>query len=105
LIDSRDATLRLEHGNALLAELGKIYASYSDLAQKNAALVEEVADLKKKIADFETWNTQKQRYSLYQPWVGASVYALKESASGGEPAHWICADCYEKGKRGQSPYC
>jgi hypothetical protein len=99
MIDARDTAARLGHSNALLGELGKAHAGYLALAQQNSALVDEISGLKKRIADFETWNAQKQRYSLHRPWSGATVYALKESASDREPAHWICADCYENGKR------
>lgn len=62
---------------------------------KQRTLLEEVRELKEQIASLEAWNAEKQRYALAEPWSGAVVYALKESAASGEPPHYICTHCYE----------
>jgi hypothetical protein len=59
------------------------------------ALLEEVNGLKKQVADFEAWETEKQRYELTAPDGGAFVYALKAGMENGEIPHWLCANCYE----------
>jgi hypothetical protein len=67
---------------------------------KQRALLETVSELEEKLAAFEAWSAEKPRYALAEPWGGGLVRALKQSASGGEPAHWICASCYENRKKG-----
>jgi hypothetical protein len=44
-------------------------------------------------------NTEKYRYELQSVGPGANAYVLKESMRGSEPIHWICANCFQSGKR------
>jgi ribosomal protein L32 len=72
-------------------------------AQQNAiaaqsdqfALLERVRDLEKQVADLEAWDAEKKRYELKRLTSGALVYSLKTDASGSEPPHQICANCYQ----------
>lgn len=66
---------------------------------QQSALIQEVHALKQQIMKMEAWNKEKQRYQLVSPWPGCYVFALKESAKGFDPPHWICANCYEKGSK------
>jgi len=67
--------------------------------EERSTLVERMRKLEKKIADMETWNAEKQRYSLMRvdP-TGVFAYALKPEASGGEEPHLLCANCYDQGE-------
>ena len=62
-----------------------------------AALLERVSHLEAELARFETWDTEKQRYELKEPSSGAFVYSLKSGDT--EQPHWICANCYQQGKK------
>lgn len=62
-------------------------------------LLQQIRDLKEEVANAKAWNEQKQRYALVSPWPGAVTYALKKQSSNAEPPHWICATCYENGRR------
>lgn len=64
-----------------------------------AAMVDEIRQLKEEVAHVKAWETQKQRYKLYSPWEGSVVYALRQSVSNSEPPHWICTSCYENGRK------
>lgn len=66
---------------------------------ERAALLQQIRDLEKQVADFKAWETEKQRYQLEQIWPGATAYALKAATSGTEPIHWLCARCYQDGKK------
>lgn len=66
---------------------------------KQRALLETIEELKDQIRAMEAWDSEKQRYQLARPWMGAVVYALKKSASNNEPPHWICTNCYNDGKK------
>jgi hypothetical protein len=61
-----------------------------------SALIEQVRDLEKKVAGFETWDTEKKRYRLTDFGGNTFAYALKPEAAEGEPPHRICPACYEK---------
>lgn len=67
--------------------------------EERSALVERVHDLEQEVARLEAWDAEKQRYELKDVGSGALAYALKNEAGGTEPPHWICAKCYEDGKK------
>ena len=62
-------------------------------------LVNRVRELEGQIAGMKDWDAQKKRYKLAAPFPGCMVYALQKSMSGGEPPHYLCTSCYEKGQR------
>lgn len=99
LIELRDTA---KIGEATIELQGKIAAA-QQLAlaaqQERAALITEVDELRRTIVQFENWETEKQRYGLTQVGSGAVVYRLKESMENGEPAHQICAHCYQNGEK------
>jgi hypothetical protein len=94
-------------------DLAKGLKDIDDAARRNAAAielqeqilaaqsaqtlaVERIRELEKQVADFETWDTEKKRYELKN--VGHSCFArmLKPEARGGEPPHFVCANCYDQ---------
>ena len=64
--------------------------------EKQAALAEEVRELKKQIADVENWETEMQRYSLFQFPTGALAYAVNPGMEQGQPTHYLCTSCVDK---------
>jgi hypothetical protein len=66
--------------------------------ETQAALTERVRELEEKVASFEKWDTEKERYDLKQLIRGGPTfaYALKGDAQPAEPFHCICATCYQK---------
>lgn len=105
IIDARDNLNNLEQWNALQSEIATIQTGYIALTQQNLSLLTEVNDLKKELARIEAWNTEKDRYELKDvgdchAGCGVFVYTLKESAAQrAEPTHWLCANCYNQGKK------
>jgi hypothetical protein len=99
MIGVRDAKLvaaKMTEMNGLLGEaLGKfVEAQKAQLAQ-----LDEIADLKAQIRKFSGWETEKQRYELKQVGRGISAYMLKPDVRGTESPHWLCATCFENGKK------
>ena len=81
---------------------GKILDAQHQIFQANTAqtaLVERVRELESQITRMKDWDAQKQRYKLAAPFSGCMVYALQKSASEGEPPHYLCASCFQKGDR------
>jgi hypothetical protein len=80
----------------------KIIDAQHRIFEANAAqseLVERVRKLEGEIARMKDWEAEKQRYQLVVPFTGCTVYALKASMSNGEAAHYLCANCFQEGKR------
>lgn len=65
----------------------------------HAAMVEEVRQLKARIAELEAWDRQKERHQLTDHSGGTFAYALKAGMEAGEPFHRICAHCYEQRRK------
>jgi hypothetical protein len=59
------------------------------------SLIETIGQLKKQLAEFETWEREKLRYDLVRPGYSAFVYQLKPDERGDIPPHWACSNCFE----------
>jgi Zn finger protein HypA/HybF involved in hydrogenase expression len=92
LKDMNDATVR----NGAVIELQeKILAAQA----AQATLLERVGELETEVARLKAWDAEKQRYELKALPSGSFARALKADAQGSEPPHYICAACYERGKK------
>jgi hypothetical protein len=92
LKDISDTTIR----NAAVVELQEQILG-AQVAQ--AALMERVSFLEKEVTRFETWEAEKQRYKLERLPPGVFVYSLKQDMAAGEPLHYICQTCCQRGKK------
>jgi len=91
LKDIDDATRR----NAAVIELQeKILAA----REAQSTLLDRVGELEEKVASFETWDAEKQRYELNQLIRDSPTFAytLKTDAEPPETFHCICATCYQR---------
>lgn len=77
----------------------QLQSSIAAIQLQNASLVKDKADLERKIGELTDWEREKSRYSLATIWDGSVAYALRESQSNGEPAHWLCTNCFSTGKK------
>jgi rubrerythrin len=59
------------------------------------SLVETVGELKKRLAEFETWECEKLRYELKNTGYSSFVYQLRPAERGETPPHWVCTNCFE----------
>lgn len=99
LIETRDT---IKFGEMIAKLHAQIVAAYQGalVAQtREAACVEEIIRLKRRVAELEVWEADKQRYELAQLPPGVFVYALRREAALGEPMHHICQTCYQRGKK------
>jgi hypothetical protein len=91
--DMNDSVVRNEAVYALTEKL-------LDAQQEYAALTQKVGELEAKLAAYETWESQKQRYELKeQGHMKILAYTLREGVEPAELPHSICPDCYEQHKR------
>ena len=99
VIGTRDAAkialLQLEFSTALLDLQEKQLA----VTQAQEALLDEIKSLKQQLAAYEQWKEESQRYQLHELKPGILVYVLKPEHAAAEPKHWLCAGCYNNGKK------
>jgi hypothetical protein len=67
--------------------------------EAQAALLDRIRDLEKRISDSEAWEREKQRCELAEIGPGVFAYCLKADAQGSEPFHRICQRCSAKGQK------
>src|SRR6266446_1373235 len=92
LKDINDGTIR----NTAIIELQEKILS-AQIAQ--SALVDRIRELEKEVADFETWDAEKEKYELKAVPRDGFAYMLKREARGSEPPHWLCTQCFQARKR------
>ena len=61
------------------------------------ALLSEKSELEAELLKIKDWAHEKQRYQLHKTESGGLLYRIKPEMQGAEPAHDICANCYENG--------
>jgi hypothetical protein len=89
--------------NAQLIEFQRVIiqlqSSIASVQVQNAALLRDKEQLEKQLMQLENWATEKDRYTMVTVFETATVYSLKESMSNGEPPHYICPVCYQRGHK------
>jgi CII-binding regulator of phage lambda lysogenization HflD len=83
----------------LYEQIITIQQHLSDANSAMSAQVERIRDLEVQIARMNEWQAHKLRYKLAAPFPGCMVYAVQKSMADGEPAHYLCAACYQNGVR------
>lgn len=99
LMDLRDITKLGGVVVKLNAEIIAAQRGALTAQQNEAAMADEIRQLKAEIVRFEDWDSRKQRYELKDHGNGVAAYALKEGVQPPEMAHSACPDCYEERKR------
>ena len=67
--------------------------------EQYAALTERIRELEERVAEFEAWDGEKERYQLKQVGIGAFAYSPKPVMKGAEPEHWLCTQCFGNRKK------
>ena len=60
---------------------------------------EEILSLKKEISDLKKVSGDMGRYKLCSPFTGSAVYGISKDDASKEPAHYLCANCFQAGKK------
>lgn len=76
-----------------------LQSSIFDTRDALSSLQEENRQLKESAMRREHFGSDMARYALTPIRPGSVAYALKQSMSNGEPPHYICANCYQNGKK------
>lgn len=95
--DSEIQSKAIELNEKLIHAQQELFAAYSEQSR----LLTRIEELEKEIAKIDDWEELKKRYKLITPFEkrAVTVYAVKESFSDLETAHWICPKCYDDHRR------
>lgn len=66
--------------------------------EKQAALSNEITELKDKLRKLEHFEQEAKRYELVKLPLGGFVFSLKKGMENGQPHHYLCATCMNKGE-------
>jgi len=97
IVNAHDAAIRREKGFELQDQIIAAPDRIIAVQTAHTALIGRVGELEKEVADLRAWDAEKQKYKLTKlsQWTDVLGYMLKEQASAGEPAHFLCANCFE----------
>lgn len=60
---------------------------------------ENVRQLKNELLKRDNWNAEAKRYQLQTLENGTHVYSLRPECQETDPPHWLCPNCFNKGKK------
>lgn len=67
--------------------------------ETQTANLRRIEQLEQEIVGLKDWSAEKERYHLVDVWRGAMAYMPKPGMENGEPAHWLCATCFNHGRK------
>ena len=85
--------------NDVQMKLSSAIAAALASQEKQASLAERVRELEAQLREVEDWNTQMQRYELFEFPTKALAYQLKPEMANGAPIHYLCTACVDKKKK------
>ena len=101
VVDAHDASIRREKSIELQGQVVAVLQSALAAQTAQVTQLQRVRELEEKLAQFEAWNADKEKYELKNvrpdraPGGKTFAYVLKEHADSTEPVHSICPDCYQ----------
>ncbi len=65
----------------------------------HATDLRRIGELEQEIVRLEDWSAERERYELIGIRGGAFTYMPKAGMENGQPAHWLCANCFDHGRK------
>lgn len=99
-LNSLDKTVDI--GHVRLELIGKLIEAQDALlsAKQNASTLEgRIAELEGEIMRMKDWSAEREKYQITQIDAGAFAYMAIPGMEGSEPAHWLCAQCFDAGQK------
>ncbi len=85
----------IELQSVILAAQSSALAAQSD----QFSLLDEIRQIKTKMAEIEGWENETKRYKLTDYGGGTFAYLLKEGMEHGESPHSLCPNCFQNRKK------
>jgi rubrerythrin len=87
--------VKVELQRALIEAFGAL----SEAQHAQAGKEQELEALRKEIQQLLDWSEERKKYALTAIAGGAFAYMPRSAEATGEPAHWLCASCFDGGRR------
>lgn len=81
------------------AAIAQVTLAVDNARSKNLLLDAQVALLAERVRKANEAQAQLDRYQLWETPTGHLVYRLRDAQKADDPAHFICPNCYEDGRR------
>ncbi len=65
----------------------------------HSEMIKRIDSLERENKHLKSMEAEREKYQLHPVGVGAVVYILKPSVDLGEPAHWLCVNCFDQGRK------
>lgn len=66
---------------------------------RHAADLARIRELEQEIMSLKDWAAESERYEPVDIYLGTIAYMPKLGVKGGEPAHWLCPNCFQQGRK------
>jgi hypothetical protein len=99
MLDVRDADRMQTKISELTREIMSVQSCALAAQSSQLEVLQSMRGLEDELAKLKAWNLERYRYELQSVGPGAMAYVLKQSMRGTEPVHWICANCFQSGKK------
>ena len=88
-----DAKIQLQ-GAIIEAQAGLMSAQEAQAAQ-----LDRIRKLEQEIVQLKDWSAEAERYEPVDIYLGTIAYMPKLGMENGEPAHWLCPNCFQHRKK------
>jgi len=105
LVNLRDTTAFQTQLIELQGQILSAQSSALTAQTDQSVLLDRKRELEEEVARLKVWEVEKERYQLTNirppnaPGGNAWTYALKADADSAEPSHFLCANCYQEGRK------
>ena len=66
---------------------------------RHVADLRRIEELEQEIVKAKDWSAERESYELTGVYRGAFAYMPKDGVKSGKPAHWLCANCFDQGRK------
>jgi hypothetical protein len=70
-----------------------------DAREAYADQLKAIRTLEAEVTRLKAWDAEKEKYELKSVGQGCMAFMLKPDARGSHPPHWLCPNCYARGKK------
>lgn len=99
MVDLRDAEAFRSRALELQGVIAEALGQVIEAREAHSVQIDRIRALETEVADLKAWGAEKQNYELKTIGYGSVAYMLKPEARGSSPPHWLCPNCYAKGKK------
>jgi hypothetical protein len=99
MIELRDTAAFQSKLIDLQSEIRSAQSSALTANAEQAAMADKLRQLERQLAEYESWEREKERYQLKDFGGGTFAYVLRADKASGEPHHMLCPKCFQERRK------